>query len=72
MSKISILESYLYTSSPPPEPSPKLAYWVEKIKNGWKPNKRIRSMGYSTATQFFGVYVWEYINVIAPLIYKRV
>lgn len=57
-----------YWRDPPPEPSPRLALWVAKIRNGWKPNARISGMGYSERAKFFGVYLWEYFHVIYPLI----
>ena len=38
------------------------------IKAGWKPNRRISGMGYDDSAHFFGVYVWEYINVLSSLI----
>lgn len=25
-------------------------------------------MGYDQAAEFFGVYIWEYVNVISPLL----
>ena len=59
---------YEYWSEPPPEPSPKLAKWIEKICSGWKPNRRISVMSYEEASEFYDVYIWEYFNVIQPLI----
>jgi hypothetical protein len=56
-----------FWQSPPPEPSPRLVYWQARIEAGWMPNKRIRAMGYHEAAEFFGVYIWEYLNVLAPL-----
>lgn len=55
-----------YWTEPPPEPSPKLAGWVAKIRAGWRPNKRIGRMGYHERAEFHGVYIWEYFNVIWP------
>lgn len=62
------LDETLYWLSPPPEPSPRLALWLVKINHGWRPNKRIRGLGYHEASNFYGVYIWEYLNVIRPLL----
>lgn len=56
----------LYWTNPPPEPSPNLALWLERIRGGWRPNRRIGGMGYHTAAEFYRVYIWEYLNVIRP------
>jgi hypothetical protein len=56
-----------YWTSPPPEPSARLPYWQARIEAGWTPNKRINKMGYHEAAEFFGVYIWEYLNVLRPL-----
>jgi hypothetical protein len=57
-----------YWADPPPELSPRCVWWVERIKAGWRPNRRIGSMAYGERTSFHGVYVWEYLNVLAPLL----
>lgn len=57
-----------YWGNKPPEPSANCEKWVARIKDGWRPNRRIRAMGYYDSARFFGVYIWEYINVIWPLI----
>ena len=62
---------YDYWTDPPPGPSPRLAYWVEKIEAGWRPNRRISGMGYDCRAEFFGVYLWEYINVLYPLLVRK-
>ncbi len=58
-----------YWTEPPPEPSARLLYWQERVKQGWRPNKRIRRMGYYMASHWYGVYIWEYIHVMIPLLY---
>ena len=55
-----------YWTSPPPEPSPRLAHWLAKFDDGWRPNRRISGLGYWGAAEFYGVYLWEYLNVIFP------
>lgn len=58
----------LYWNDPPPTPTDKCVMWQAKIDGGWRPNKRIRSFGYQEAAEFYGIYIWEYFNVIAPLL----
>jgi hypothetical protein len=55
-----------YWTKPPPERSPRCWYWLKQIENGWRPNKRVRSMGYHERADFYGVWIWESINVIDP------
>jgi hypothetical protein len=63
-------DRYKYWQEPPPEPSPQLLKWVKKIQDGWTPNRRWRQYGYDSSAQMFGVYIWEYLRVIAPLLYN--
>jgi hypothetical protein len=56
-----------YWTAPPPAPSARCAYWVAAINGGWTPNRRVSAMGYHEKADFFGVYIWEYINVLSPL-----
>jgi hypothetical protein len=57
-----------YWEFPPPEPSEQCAKWVERIRSGWRPNRRIRMMGYHESAAWFGVYIWEYLHVLYPLL----
>lgn len=66
--KINIEE---YWIDPPPSPSPSLAEWMERIRNGWRRNRRIGQMGYYQSARFFNVYIWEYINVLSPEINRQ-
>jgi hypothetical protein len=63
---------YDYWENPPSEPSPRLAIWLKRIEEGWKPNRRISQMGYDDSAYFFGVYIWEYIHVIFPALTRIV
>ena len=55
--------------APPGEPvSERCRYWEARIRAGWRPNRRIRTMGYEEAAAFFGVYNGEYVTVLAPLL----
>ncbi len=58
---------YKYTNVPPPVNSPRLLPWIKRIQMGWSFPKHVKYEGYSTKTQYFGVYVWEYQNVLSPM-----
>lgn len=47
-----------YWGEPPPEPSPRLLYWQQKIADGWRANRHISGEGYYSSAQWFGVYLW--------------
>ena len=55
-----------YWVNPPPEPSLALTHWLQQLDAGWRPNKRIRTMGYHEKAEFFGVFLWEHLNVLSP------
>lgn len=63
-----VTDRYLYWSDPPPSLSDACLYWTRQIDRGWLPNRRIGSYGYDTSAGWYGVYIWEYLNVIYPLI----
>lgn len=58
------MSPYDYWERPPPTPSPGLLKWLQKIKNGFIPNRRLGSMGYDEASHYYKVYIWEYINIL--------
>ena len=60
-----------FWGSPPKGRSPRCAYWVEQIEKGWIRNRRIGGMGYFEAAEWFGVYLWEYLNVLSPMMRER-
>jgi hypothetical protein len=62
---------YEYWGTKPPAPSARCTYWVERIQNGWLPNRRIGSMGYDMSAQWYGCWLWEYLNVLYPLIVEK-
>src|SRR5882757_3439180 len=58
-----------YWGAAPPTPSPRLAYWLRRLDEGsWHPNKYFRRQGYDGSAGWAGVYVWEYLHVLAPAI----
>jgi hypothetical protein len=56
-----------YWTKPPPERSARCAWWERRIADGWRGNKRTRGMGYYESAEHFGVYIWEWSNVLYPL-----
>lgn len=64
-------DEYRYFGDPPPGLSERCKYWVRQIERGWLPNKHISREGYSVKAEWFGVYIWEYVNVLAPLITEK-
>ncbi len=65
------VDRYLYWEKEPPQPSERCRWWVERIKGGWKPNRRIGTMGYNASAEWFGVYIWEYLHVLWPLLERK-
>lgn len=64
------VDRYEYWGEPPPEPSPRLAYWLDRILDeGWKGSARILGAGYDGTAEYFGVYLWEYLNVLYPALH---
>lgn len=57
-----------YWADAPPEESERCTWWVSRIREGWRGNTRIRTMGYYEAAHYFGVYIWEYLEVISPML----
>jgi len=58
-----------YRSDPPPEHSRRCLWWVNRILNeGWRGNSRIHGLGYYASAEYFGVYIWEWLNVLYPLL----
>ena len=63
-----VSDLYQYWSDRPPCLSPRCRYWLRQVERGWRPNRRIRVQGYDGSAAWYGVYIWEYINVICPMI----
>ncbi len=55
-----------YWTTPPPLWSSRLHWWLERIEAGWRPGRRICRLGYYCKAEYFGVYIWEYLNVLSP------
>jgi hypothetical protein len=63
-----VRDHYEFWSNPPPEPSPRLLYWKARIAAGWRPGRFIRRMGYDESAEYYGVWIWEYTQVLRPLL----
>lgn len=48
--------------------SARCTYWVRQILRGWRPSRRIAGEGYYGATEWYGVFLYEYLNVLYPLL----
>jgi len=55
-----------YWVDKPPEISLRCLWWLARIEKGFTPNRRLRSFGREEAAEFYGVYIWEYLNLIHP------
>ncbi len=62
---------YTYWNNPPPSQSPRCSWWLSRIAAGWTPNRRIRTMGYDESSEWYGVYIWEYLNRICPALVEQ-
>ena len=58
-----------YWSEPPWRLSPRVEYWLKRLTDGtWKPNRRFNGEGYHGSAEYLGVYLWEYFNIIYPVL----
>lgn len=62
-----VREPYLHISDPPLVLSDRCQWWQQRIRDGWRPSRRIRAMGWSEAARYYGVYCWEYIYLLQPM-----
>ncbi len=57
-----------YWTTEPPDLSARCRYWIRRIEKGWRGNRRFIRMGYDEAAEYLGVYIWEWLNVLSPLL----
>lgn len=56
-------------TTPPPELSPRVEYWLRRVADDdWRPNKYLLREDYYGASTWLGVYIWEWINLLRPLL----
>lgn len=61
-----VADHYAYWLEKPPAESERWAYWLRQIERGWRPSRSIWQLGYDSSTQWYGVWIWEYLNRIYP------
>lgn len=61
-------DHYQYWNTPPPELSGRCKWWATRmLVEGWRPPRRIRVEGYDSSATYYGVYIWEYIHILARI-----
>ena len=64
-----VLDITTFWTEQPPYISPRCAYWLRRHDNGtWRPNRRLRTEGYHAAAEHLGIWIWEYLHLIRPLL----
>lgn len=66
-----VADHYAYWTDPPPELSERCRYWARQIEHGWRPNKYISRECYDCRAEWYGVYIWELLNVLDPAIHEK-
>lgn len=61
-----VTDRYAYWGEPPPVRSERCWYWMRQIDRGWRPNRAIDSHCYDCSAEWYGIWIWEYLNVLAP------
>ena len=61
-----VADHYTFWLDPPPSRSDRCAWWERQIARGWRPSRRVAREGYDASAQWFGVWLWEYLNVLVP------
>jgi hypothetical protein len=46
--------------------SERCLWWVDRIRKGFTRNRRLSQFGYYEASEFYGVHIWEYLNILQP------
>jgi hypothetical protein len=59
-------DRYRYWTDPPETASDRCRYWLRQIDRGWRPNRQISGHGYDGSAEWYGIYIWEYLYLVAP------
>lgn len=59
---------YKYWADPPPELSDRCKWWIRQMVNGWRPNRHMRGECSDCSAEWYGIYLWEFINVICVVL----
>lgn len=63
-------DHYRYWGDQPPALSERCRYWLRQIDLGWRPNRFLARECYDCASQWYGVYIWEFLHVIQPRLHE--
>lgn len=66
--RVANVEEHWGSDEPPPAPSPRLLFWVERLRAGWQPPERLAQWGYYETADIYGVWIWEVFNVLWPML----
>jgi hypothetical protein len=53
-----------YWAKPPPALSPRCLHVVKRMREGWSPRL---NFGYHGNAEYLGIYIWEYLEIVANL-----
>lgn len=56
-----------YWNDQPPYRSERLKGWLRRIRRGWRVPAHAKTFGYYSMSKYLGVWIWEYLNVLAPM-----
>lgn len=60
-----------YWDNPPAILSLRCKFWITKIFRGWRANPGLIKLDEEKASEFYGVYIWEYINILFPMLHIK-
>lgn len=64
-------DRYEFWADAPPQMSDRCAYWLRQVERGWLPNRRIRGECYDCSAEWYGVWIWEWLDLLWPAIEAR-
>jgi hypothetical protein len=63
-----VTDHYRYWQSPPPQLSDRCLAWADRFRRGWRPSRRFRRDAYANKVYYLGVYFWEWLHYLSPLL----